>query len=208
MQCSISRSSNKSSVFQERNLLAATGKDAIRNLLDPTSSPGIGEHTQVRRSLSVRCVTDGLCAATTSPSTHGDTWPPRRSHLGKQRCGTSTRSPQPRLCPLAQHYRSACCCLPRTDFLWDSTLDSHWCYAGTDNYEGKAADTLMGKTWLCTGLCCTYFALCNGTFCLLLCNVIDALFCQSLCTMFVLKFLPFSLFLYTFICTYLVEMYA
>ncbi len=132
MQCSISRSSNKSSVFQERNLLAATGKDAIRNLLDPTSSPGIGEHTRVRRSLSVRCVTDGLCAATTSPSTHGDTWPPRRSHLGKQRCGTSTRSPQPRLCPLAQHYRSACCCLPRTDFLWDSTLDSHWCYAGTD----------------------------------------------------------------------------
>ncbi len=26
-------------------------------------------------------------------------------------------------------------------------------------YEGNAADTLMGKTWLCTGLCCTYFAL-------------------------------------------------
>lgn len=120
----MSRSSNKSSVFQERNLLAATGKDAIRNLLDPTSSLGIGEHTRVRRSLSVRCVTDGLCAATTSPSMHGDTWPPRRSHLGKQRCGTSIRSPQPRPCPLAQHYRSACCCQPQTFFeteLWTLT---------------------------------------------------------------------------------------
>lgn len=169
----LSRSSNKSSVFQERNLLAATGKDAIRNLLDPTSSPGIGEHTRVRRSLSVRCVTDGLCAATTSPSMHGDTWPPRRSHLGKQRCGTSTRSPQPRLCPLAQHYRSACCCQPRTDLLWDSTLDSHWCYAGTHFMRARLLILSWAKRDYALDsylLSCTYFALCNGTFCLLLCK--------------------------------------
>lgn len=163
-----------SSVFQERNLLAATGKAAIRNLLAPTSSLGIGERTRGKRNSSVRCVTGGLCAATTSPSTRGDTWPPRRSHRGKRRCGTSTRSPQPRPCPLAQHYRSACCCQPQTDCHGDWTLNPHQSYAGTRFYEGKAADSLMGKKkinvimhWT---LCCTYFALCNGTFCLLLCK--------------------------------------
>lgn len=160
-----------SSVFQERNLLAATGKAAIRNSLALTSSHGIGEHTQGKRNLSARCVTGGLCAATTSPSTHGDTWPPRRSHPGKRRCGTSTRSPQPRPCPLAQHYRSACCCQPQTDCDGDWTLNPHQSYAGTRFMRARllipswAKNVIMHWT-----LCCTYFALCNGTFCLLLCK--------------------------------------
>lgn len=129
------------------------------------SSPGIGEHTRARRSLSVRCATGGLCAATTSPSTHGDTWPRRRSHPGKRRCGTSTRSPQPRPCPLAQHYRSACCCQPRTDL----TLNSHWCFAGTHFMRATHGQKRDYALDFCL-LCCTYFALCNGTFCLLLCK--------------------------------------
>lgn len=179
------------SAFQERNLLAATGKAAIRNSLALTSSLGIGERTRGKRSLSARCVTEGLCAATTSPNTHGDTWPPRRSHPGKQRCGTSTRSPLPRPCPLAQHYRSACCCQPLTDFDGDWTLNPSPLLCRDSCYEGKAADSLMGKNvimhWTPVFFCCTYFAhfvyYCVKDLCTLF---------ASLCTMFVLKFLTFS----------------
>lgn len=146
------------SAFQERNRLAATGKAAIRNSLALTSSLGIGERTRARRSLSARCVTEGLCAATTSPNTHGDTWPPRRSHPGKQRCGTSTRSPLPRPCPVAQHYRSACCCQPLTDFDGDWTLNPHHCYAGTHVMRARLLILSWAKTLLCTGLLSSFAA--------------------------------------------------